>query len=125
LKASTPRGADRGQSRGRGRGRGGRNNNHRGNQQQYHQHQESQFQGRGRGHGSHHSTTYKSTNKSNVECYRCHRYDHYNLNRQGGEKTNFAKKKEDASLLMVCHMKEETQQNMRYVDIGCNSHVWR
>jgi len=86
---STPNGAYKERGRGRGRGRGGRYNNDRGNQQQHHQHQESQSQGRGRGRGSHHSTTNspKSADKSNVECFRCHRYGHYksecqtNLNR--------------------------------------------
>ncbi|KAL5544710.1 hypothetical protein UlMin_008494 [Ulmus minor] len=64
-------------SLGRGRGRGRGNNDH-GNQQQHqHQHQDNQFQGRVR--GGNHSTTYKSrsVDKSNVECYRCHRYGHY------------------------------------------------
>lgn len=130
-KNSTPNGAYKGRGRGRGRGRGGRYNNDRGNQQQHHQHQESQSQGKGRGCGSHHSTTNspKSADKSNVECFRCHRYGHYksecqtNLNRQSGENTNFAEKEEDVPLLMVCHVKEETQQNMWYLDTGCSNHM--
>jgi transposase InsO family protein len=128
---STPNGAYKGRGKGRGRGRGGRYNNDRENQQQHHQHQESQFQGRGRGRGSHHSTTYspKSADKSNVECFRCHRYGHYksecqtNLNKQSGENTNFAEKEEDVSLLMACHVKEETQQNIWYLDTGCSNHM--
>ncbi|KAL5765200.1 hypothetical protein ACOSQ2_017794 [Xanthoceras sorbifolium] len=84
---SAPRG-DKGQSRGRGRGKG--NNDH-GNQQR-HQHQENQFQGRGRGREGHYSTINrpKSADKSNIECYRCHSYGHYqsecrtNLNKQNG-----------------------------------------
>lgn len=125
-----PSRADRGRGRGRGRNRGVRNNNDRGNQQQNH-HQESQFQGRGRGRGGHHSITYrsKSADKSNVECFRCHRYGHYksecqtDLNKRSGDQTNFAEKEEEVSLLMVCHMKEETQQNMWYLDIGCSNHM--
>ena len=113
---STPSRADRERERDRGRGRGGINNNDRGNQQQNHCHQESQFQGRGRGRGDHHSTTYKSksTDKSNVECYRCHRYGHYksecqtDLNKQSGDQTNFTENEEEVSLLMVCHANEET-----------------
>jgi len=128
---STPNGAYKGRGKGRGRGRGGRYNNDRENQQQHHQHQESQFQGRGRGHGGHNSTTYrpKSADKSNVECYKSHRYGHYksecqtNLNRQSGENTNFAEKEEDVSFSMVCHVKEETQQNMWYLDTGCSNHM--
>lgn len=126
-----PNRADRGRVRGRGRGRGGRNNNDRRNQQQNHHHQESQFQGRGRGRGGHHSATYrlKPVDKSNVECFRCHRYGHYksecqtDLNKQSGDQTNFAEKEEEVSLLMVCHMKEETQQNMWYLDTGCSNHM--
>ncbi|KAL5575299.1 hypothetical protein UlMin_016998 [Ulmus minor] len=129
LKASTENhSATRGdRRRGRGRGRG-RGNNDCGNQQQ---HQDNQFQGRGRGRGGNHLTTYKSrsADKSNVECYRCHRYGHYksecrtNLNRQSEERTNFAEKEEEVSLLMVCHVKEETQPNMWYLDTGCSNHM--
>ena len=119
-----------GRCRGRGRGRG-RGNNDRGNQQQQYQHQENQFQGRRRGRGGYPLTNQrpKSADKSNVECYKCHRYGHYqsecrtNLNRQNGERTNFAEKEEEVSLLMVCHMSEETQQNTWYLDTGCSNHM--
>ena len=33
------------------------------------------------------------------------------------------KKEEEVSLLMVCHMKEETQQNMWYLDTGYSNHM--
>ncbi|RDX79473.1 putative mitochondrial protein, partial [Mucuna pruriens] len=46
-----------------------------------------------------------------------------NLNKDNGDKTNIAEKEEEMSLLMVCHMKEETQQNMWYLDTGCNNHM--
>jgi hypothetical protein len=45
------------------------------------------------------------------------------LNRQSGENTNFAEKEEDVSFSMVCHVKEETQQNMWYLDTGCSNHM--
>uniref|UniRef100_A0A803PAK3 CCHC-type domain-containing protein n=1 Tax=Cannabis sativa TaxID=3483 RepID=A0A803PAK3_CANSA len=32
-------------------------------------------------------------------------------------------KEEEVSLLMVCHVKEETQQNMWYFDTGCSNHM--
>ncbi|XP_031248142.1 uncharacterized protein LOC116105908 [Pistacia vera] len=131
LKASTENHSATRGDRGRGRGRDkGRGNNDRGNQQQHqHQHQDNKFQGRGR--GGNHSTTYKSRSidKSNVECYRCHKYGHYkfecrtNLNRQGEERTNFAEKEEEVSLLMVCHVKVETLPNMWYLDTGCSNHM--
>jgi len=45
------------------------------------------------------------------------------LNKQSGENTNFAEKEEDVSLLMACHVKEETQQNIWYLDTGCSNHM--
>lgn len=132
LKASTenhsPSRGDRGRGKGKCRGRG---NDDRRNQEQY-QHQDNQFQGRGRGkgRGGHHSTTYRLrlADKSNVECYSCRRYGHYksecrtNLNRQHGEMSNVAEK-EEVSLLMICHTKEETNKNLWYLDRGCSNHV--
>ena len=79
LKATTDNPFKTNGGRGRGRGRSrGRGSYSRGNQQ-YHQQNDNQFQGRGRGRGGHDSTTQrpKSVDKSNVECYRCHRYGHY------------------------------------------------
>ncbi|KHN01769.1 Retrovirus-related Pol polyprotein from transposon TNT 1-94, partial [Glycine soja] len=81
--------------------------------------------GRGKGRGK----GIRGRDKSDVECYQCHRYDHYqsecqtNLNKDNGEKTNFVEKEEEVSLLMVCHVKEETQQNMWYLDTGCSNHM--
>jgi hypothetical protein len=48
--------------------------------------------------------------KSKVEWFRCHIYEHYkskcqtNLNKNGGTKSNFIKKKDETTLLMACHM---------------------
>ena len=99
LKASTENHlAIRGdRERGRSRGRGKRNYD-RGNQHQ-HQRQDNRFQGRGQ--GGNYSTTYKSRSidKSNVECYRCHRYGHYksecrtNMNKQGEKELTLQKRK--------------------------------
>ncbi|XP_015075736.1 uncharacterized protein LOC107019886 [Solanum pennellii] len=79
LKATTDNPSRTSGGRGRGRGRSrGRGSYSRGNQQ-YHQLNDDQFQHRGRGRGGHDSTTQKpkSVDKTNVECYRCHRYGHY------------------------------------------------
>ncbi|KAL5746827.1 hypothetical protein ACOSQ2_024124 [Xanthoceras sorbifolium] len=46
-----------------------------------------------------------------------------NLNKQNGERTNYAEKEEEVSLLMVCYVNEKTQQNMWYLDIGCRKHM--
>ena len=45
------------------------------------------------------------------------------MNKDNGEKTNFVEKEEEVSLLMVCHVKEETQQNMWYLDTSCSNHI--
>ncbi|KAL5769621.1 hypothetical protein ACOSP7_013775 [Xanthoceras sorbifolium] len=46
-----------------------------------------------------------------------------NLNKQNGERTNFIENEEEVSLLMACHVNEETQQNMWYLDTGCSNHM--
>ncbi|XP_074588084.1 uncharacterized protein LOC141843983 [Curcuma longa] len=46
-----------------------------------------------------------------------------NLNKQYEERSNFVEKEEEVSLLMVCHVNEETQQNMWYLDTGCSNHM--
>ncbi|XP_019171276.1 PREDICTED: uncharacterized protein LOC109166845 [Ipomoea nil] len=108
-------GANRG--RGCGRGRGGHARG---------KHQNNMSHGRRSGRG-------KSPDKSNIECYRCHKYGHYqnecrtNLNRQNGEATNFVEKKEEVSeeisLLMACHVDEAAHQNLWYLDSGCSNHM--
>ena len=45
------------------------------------------------------------------------------MNKQSGDETNFANKEEEVSILMVCHVKEETQQNMWYLDTDYNNHM--
>ncbi|GKV23723.1 hypothetical protein SLEP1_g33425 [Rubroshorea leprosula] len=72
----------------------------------------------------------KSVGKTNIECFRCHKYGHYhsechaNLNR--GESSNFAEHNEnndDSSQFMVCHPKEVSKKNVWYLDTGCGNHV--
>ncbi|KAL5761600.1 hypothetical protein ACOSP7_017864 [Xanthoceras sorbifolium] len=60
-------------------------------------------------------------------------YGHYrsecrvNLNKnrgEHGERSNFAEKEEEkVFLLMMCHTKEKTHQNLWYLDTGCNNHM--
>ncbi|XP_015582688.1 uncharacterized protein LOC107262284 [Ricinus communis] len=86
---------------------------------------------RGRGHGGYRSITdnSKSVDKSNVECYRCYRYGHYqnkcrtNLSKDNGEKSNFTETQEQISLLMVCNTKEESNKHLWYMDTGCSNHM--
>ena len=142
LKASTDNNFTHRRGRGRGnRGRGsgyngrGHQNHHQGggrSYQNYHQgggrgyqnHHQRGVRGyqnhyhQGRGRGSHNSTN--SVDKSNVECFRCHRYGHYqsecrvNLDNENGERTNVVENEEEVSLLMVCNAKEEKQKNLWY-----------
>ncbi|GKV32516.1 hypothetical protein SLEP1_g41114 [Rubroshorea leprosula] len=104
-------------NRGRGRGRG------RNQQTQF-------FEGRGRGRGRFKiSYRPKSADKSKVECFRCHKYGHYqsecraNLPNNEGEKSNFAQIEEEISLLMVCHDGERSNKNLWYLDTGCSNHM--
>ncbi|KAI5680165.1 hypothetical protein M9H77_01392 [Catharanthus roseus] len=75
------------------------------------------------------SNIYKKGDKSNVECYRCHKYGHYqnecrtNLTKDSGEKSNFAETEEEISLLMVCNTKEDMKKQLWYLDTGCSNHM--
>jgi len=126
LNASTDdRSGGQGYNRGNGRGRGkGKGRGYSGNHQQF-QHHENQ--GRGKGRGGYNS---KSLDKSKIECYRCHKFGHYksecriDLSKVCGEESNFAEQEEEEiSLLMVCHMKEETNKNVWYLDSGWSNHM--
>ncbi|XP_062076032.1 uncharacterized protein LOC133780175 [Humulus lupulus] len=133
--------ADRGRGGGRGRGRGSndretqqqtQHQNNRGTQQKF-QHQgnyshDYHGRGRGRGRGSYRP---KSADKSNVECYRCHKFGHYKYecytrlpqNREV-EKSNFVERKEEETLLMTTHdNKPKLEENIWYLDIGCSNHM--
>ncbi|XP_031251702.1 uncharacterized protein LOC116109610 [Pistacia vera] len=92
------------------------------------------IQREGKGCDGQNSTEYKSksTDKSNVECFRCHRYGHYclechtNLNKHRGERSNLVESnenEEEVSLLMVTDPKEETHKILWYLDTSCNNHM--
>ncbi|KAA8545020.1 hypothetical protein F0562_019763 [Nyssa sinensis] len=112
LQASASKGG--GEGRGKGKGKGGNDGRH-SNQKS----EDSDFQGRGNGHDNNinHSmpSKSKSAEKSRVECYKCHKFGHYeskcctNLMRDGGKQSNFAKKEEEVSLLMACHLESQFQ----------------
>lgn len=116
---------NRGRGRGYGRGRGRENHGY-----QQNQHQRNQSQERGRGRGGYQA---KSADKTNVECYRCHKYGHYksecrsNLPNAHGEASNFAEKEGEQvgeiSLLMACHERVSTSKNLWYLDTGCSNHM--
>ncbi|GKV47925.1 hypothetical protein SLEP1_g54775 [Rubroshorea leprosula] len=64
-----------------------------------------------------------------LECFRCHKYGHYqsecraNLPNNEGEKSNFAQIEEEISLLMVCHDGEGSNKNLWYLDTSCSNHM--
>ena len=66
-----------------------------------------------------------------VECYRCDNYWHYSnecytklpKDKERGETSNFVEKKEEETLLMACHTKEEPDLDVWYVDTDCSNHM--
>ncbi|CAL2246234.1 unnamed protein product [Prunus armeniaca] len=80
---------------------------------------DNDYQGKG---GSHYD-------KYKIECYRCGNFGHYKsecytkLPKEKGEKSNFAEKKEEETLLMAFHALEEYDQETWYVDTSCSNHV--
>jgi hypothetical protein len=75
--------------------------------------------------------TDKPVNKSNVECFRYHKYRHNkyecqtNLNSDGNRKFNFVDKKDETFLLMTCHMNEKNHQVLWYLNTGCSNYMSR
>ena len=45
------------------------------------------------------------------------------MNKQGEERTNFAEKEEEVSLLMACHANQGTHSNLWYIDTSCSNHM--
>ncbi|CAL5403117.1 unnamed protein product [Camellia sinensis] len=112
-------------ARGRGRGRGQRRGKGRTDDQVF------EFKGRGHRRSADYAKAQesKSFDKSNVECFRCHRYGHFRSechtklpNKKGGT-SNFAEKEDDITLLMACNTMEETLPNMWYLDTGSSNHM--
>ncbi|KAE8681351.1 hypothetical protein F3Y22_tig00111330pilonHSYRG00279 [Hibiscus syriacus] len=114
---------DRGRGRGRNKSRGRGNYGHR-------QNSGNQSHERLRRYDSYQT---QPADKSNVECYRCHKYGHYKsecrttFSGAHGEESNFIgneeEQDEDISLLMVCHAKEPTNKHLWYLDTGCINHM--
>ncbi|OIT07305.1 retrovirus-related pol polyprotein from transposon tnt 1-94 [Nicotiana attenuata] len=107
-KNSRGRGRDRGRGRGRGRGnRGGRDSgrNFKANS--------DQSQGKGRG---------RDTDKSKVECYRCHKFVHY-ASECYTRLHNYTENKEGETLLMAIQVEKKPEQDVWYLDTGCTNHM--
>ncbi|KAH0652619.1 hypothetical protein KY289_030297 [Solanum tuberosum] len=118
LKASTFIPSNyRGRCRGRGRGRG---RGDRGNRDGGINFRVNDDYGKGRG---------NNFDKSKVECYRCHKFGHYQsecytrLLNEKDEKSNFVESKETETLLMETQAHEEPLQDVWYLDTGCSNHM--
>ena len=122
LKASTfissnTRGKGRG--RGRGRGRGDRGNRDGGNKYGSRNFRAND-DGKGRG---------KNFDKSKVECYRCHKFGHYQsdcytrLPSDKDERSNFVESNETETLLMAIQAEEKLVEDVWYLDTGCSNHM--
>lgn len=61
--------------------------------------------------------------KSKVHASSITGMDTTNLNRNGGRKSNFVKKKDETFLLMSCHMNEKNQQDLWYLRTGYRKHM--
>lgn len=131
LKSSThyESSSSRGRGRGRSRGRGGRGNRdggrpHGASVEKADDIRDSNSQSRGRGRR-------QQYDKFNIECFRCHKFGHYRSecytklpkDKEKEEKSNFVEKQEAETLLMACHIKEEADQNLWYLDTGCSNHM--
>ncbi|KAH0765426.1 hypothetical protein KY285_001297 [Solanum tuberosum] len=109
----------RGRGRGRGKGRG-RGREDRGNRDGGRNFRVNGDYGKGRG---------KNFDKSKVECYRCHKFGHYQsecytrLPNEKDEKLNFVESKETETLLMATQAHEEPLQDVWYLDTGCSNHM--
>lgn len=111
LKAAVDRSADWGRGRGRGRGRGSNNGEWRtteGNNRQ------------------------GSFDKSQVECFRCHKLGHYRSecytkmprNRERMENSNFAETEEEKEeILLMTYTPRSIKADVWYLDTGCSNHM--
>ena len=125
--------------RGRGQGRGGRYHNQRGrggyqntsgssgnqeNDQErldFNRNQHTRGRGRGCGKGRY--------DKSNVECFSCHKYGHYssecrNINKE--QRASFTRQddeEEEHSLLMVTSSDQISSNHTWLIDTGCTNHM--
>lgn len=69
--------------------------------------------------------------KSKVECFRCHKFGHYRSechprlpnDKEKGEQSNFAEKKEVETLLMVVQENQEPESDVWYLDTGYSNHM--
>ncbi|KZV24117.1 hypothetical protein F511_41480 [Dorcoceras hygrometricum] len=123
------RGRGGGRNKGQGRGRGGYG---RGRVDNSFHNNESSNQGRSRGREKGLRGVGRQTqqryDKSNVECYNCHKFGHYSYEcRNNVEETNnFAENSTEEvnpTLLLACKTIQEQDNDKWYLDSGASSHI--
>ncbi|XP_028054823.1 uncharacterized protein LOC114259031 [Camellia sinensis] len=71
--------------------------------------------------------------KSNVQCYQCHKFEHYSnecqsrATTEAGEQANFFEQETNKSgptILFVHHGDTENQNNVWYLDLGASNHMY-
>ncbi|PHT65848.1 hypothetical protein T459_30273 [Capsicum annuum] len=119
LKASTfvpSNFRERGRGRGRGRGREREDRENKDGSRNF----RANDDGKGRG---------KNFDKSKVECYRCHKFGHYQsecytrLPSDKGKKSNFVESNKIETLLMAIDTEFKPMQDVWYPDTGCSNHM--
>ncbi|XP_027364468.1 uncharacterized protein LOC113871576 [Abrus precatorius] len=84
---------------------------------------------RGRGRGNFGRPNKRMYDKSNVECFNCHKYSHYSweCGTNVEEKANLIgekEKDEKSTLLLALNNEEKSDKCLWYLDNGASNHVW-
>ncbi|RDX83791.1 hypothetical protein CR513_35260, partial [Mucuna pruriens] len=117
------RGCGRSQGRG-GRGRRGDHDNFYNTERSY---QPTKGRGRGRGRGNFGRTNERRYDKSNVECYNCHKYGHFSWECRTNveEKVNLVGDKEEGEepTLLLALNEDSDDKSLWYLDNGASNHM--
>lgn len=77
--------------------------------------------GRGRGWGGR-----QPFNKNNIECFKCHKYGHFQYECPGWDKNvNYAEFDDEMVLMAHAEMDDCVKEGMWFLDSGCSNHMTR